>query len=145
MYAAARMLGRNIRKVPADANDPAAYQEFIYNAAQHDVAAKVFTFPINGGSNTIPARAMGAGMQDGIDLLTSLANHPETARRLAAKLWNFFVSDLDAPAPAFIDGVTAVYLQSDTDMRPVLRYILRSQWFTNPGNFNARYSWRRSS
>jgi len=26
-------------------------------------------------------------------------------------------------------------------MRPVLRYILNSRWFTNPGNFNARYSW----
>jgi uncharacterized protein (DUF1800 family) len=31
-------------------------------------------------------------MQDGIDFITSLANHPETARRLARKLWNFFVS-----------------------------------------------------
>jgi uncharacterized protein (DUF1800 family) len=26
-------------------------------------------------------------------------------------------------------------------MRPVLRFILNSSWFTTPGNFNARYSW----
>ena len=37
-------------------------------------------------------------MQDGIDLLTALARHPETARRLARKLWNFFISEQEAPA-----------------------------------------------
>jgi uncharacterized protein (DUF1800 family) len=143
VYAAARVFsGWNLRNVPgANANDPAAYQEFIYNANQHDLTAKAFTFPINGGSNTIPARAAAAGMQDGIDFLTSLANHPETARRLARKLWNYFVSDLEDANPAFVEGVAGVYMQSDTDMRAVLRYILRSQWFTNPGNFNARYAW----
>ncbi len=48
VYAAARVFtGWNLRNVPgANANDPAGYQEFIYNAAQHDVAAKTFTFPI---------------------------------------------------------------------------------------------------
>ena len=34
-----------------------------------------------------------------------------------------------------------MYLQSDTDMRAVLRYILRSQWFSSPAFFNARYAW----
>jgi uncharacterized protein (DUF1800 family) len=143
VYAAARVFtGWNLRNVPgANAQDPAAYQEFNYNAAQHETTAKTFSFPINNGPNTIPARSAAAGMQDGIDLLTSLANHPETARRLARKLWNFFVSDLDAPDPAYVEAVADVYLSSDTSMRAVLRYILNSRWFTNPGNFNARYSW----
>jgi len=143
VYAAARVFtGWNLRNVPGmNANDPAAYQEFLYNAAQHETTAKTFTFPINGGSNTIPARAAASGMQDGIDFLTSLANHPETARRLAQKLWNFFVSDLEAPDAAFVDAVTDVYLRSDTEMRPVLRFILNSRWFVHPGNFNARFSW----
>jgi uncharacterized protein (DUF1800 family) len=143
VYAAARVFtGWNLRNVPGMvANDPAAYQEFQYNAAQHETTAKAFTFPINGGSNTIPARAAASGMQDGIDFLTSLANHPETARRLAQKLWNFFVSDLDAPDRAFVDAVADVYLRSDTEMRPVLRFILNSGWFTRDGNFNARLSW----
>ncbi len=143
VYAAARVFtGWNLRNVPgANANDPASYQEFLYNGAQHDTTAKTFTFPINGGANTIPARTAAAGMQDGIDFLTSLANHPETGRRLARKLWNYFVSDLEVPDPAFVEGVTNVYIQGDTDMRAVLRYILRSVWFTNTGNFNARYAW----
>ena len=143
VYAAARVFsGWNLRNVPGrDGNDPASYQEFLYNGAQHDLTAKAFTFPINGGSSTIPARSAAAGVQDGIDLLTTLANHPETARRLARKLWNYFVSDLDVADPAFVEGVVNVYAQSDTDMRAVLRYILRSRWFTNPGNFNARYAW----
>ena len=143
VYAAARVFtGWNLRNVPGTiVNDPAAYQEFVYTAAQHETSAKTFTFPINGGSNTIPARAAGSGMQDGIDFLTSLANHPETARRLARKLWSFFVSDLDNPDPAFVEAVTDVYQRADTDMRAVLRYIMNSRWFTNPGNFNARYAW----
>jgi len=143
VYAAARVFtGWNLRNVPGTiANDPAAYQEFIYNAVQHDTTAKTFTFPISGGSTTIPARTAAAGMQDGIDFLASLANHPETARRLARKLWSYFVSDLETPDPAFVEGVVGVYLRSDTDMRAVLGYILRSQWFTHPGNFYARYAW----
>src|SRR5258706_2043834 len=143
VYAAARVFtGWNLRNVPgANANDTAAYQDFIYNSGQHELTAKAFTFPINGGSNTIPARSATAGLQDGIDLLTSLATHPETARRLARKLWNFFISDLESPDPVFVEAVADVYARSDTDMRAVLRYILTSRWFTNPGNFNARFSW----
>jgi uncharacterized protein (DUF1800 family) len=142
VYAAARVFtGWNLRNVPgADGNDPAAYQEFFYNAAQHDTTPKAFTFSV-AGSNTIPSRAAAGGMQDGIDFLTMLAGHPETGRRLARKLWNFFVSDLEDPNPNFVEGVTDVYLRSDTDMRAVLRYIFNSQWFTHPGNFNARYAW----
>ena len=143
VYAAARVFtGWNLRNVPGTiANDPMAYQEFIYNAAQHDITAKTFTFPVVGSSNVIPARSAAAGYQDGIDFITALANHPETARRLARKLWNFFVSDLESPDPAFVEGVADTYLRSDTSMRAVMRYILHSRWFTHQGNFYARYSW----
>jgi uncharacterized protein (DUF1800 family) len=144
VYAAAHVFtGWNLRNVPGPqgGNDPTSYQEFAYNANQHDTSAKVFSYRINGGSNTIPARTAAAGMQDGVDLLTSLASNPATARRLAGKFWNFFISELDPPDPAFLDGASSVYLNSDTNIREVLRYIFRSQWFTNPGNFNARYAW----
>jgi uncharacterized protein (DUF1800 family) len=80
-------------------------------------------------------------MQDGVDFLTSLANHPDTARRLAQKLWGFFVSELEAPDPSFLDNVARVYAQNDTDMRSVMRYILKSDWFNNSRYFNARYAW----
>jgi uncharacterized protein (DUF1800 family) len=80
-------------------------------------------------------------MQDGLDLITALALHPETARRLARKLWSFFVSDVQPPDPAFVQSVANVYLQSGTEIRPVVRYILTSAWFTDPAARHARYSW----
>jgi uncharacterized protein (DUF1800 family) len=143
VYTNARVFtGWNLRNVPGTvANDPAAYQEFIYNAGQHETTAKTFSFAVIGNSHTIPARAQGAGMQDGIDLLTALANSPQTARRLARKLWNFFISDFADPDTSFVENVTDVYTRNDTDMRAVLRYILTSRWFTDAANFNARYAW----
>src|SRR5262245_62776591 len=117
VYAAARVFtGWNVRSIPGShGQEAAAYQEFVYHSAEHDTTAKTFTFPINGGSNTIPARSAAAGMQDGLELLVSLANPPETALRLAGKLWNFFVSELDSADPAFVEGVADVYLPTATD------------------------------
>ena len=80
-------------------------------------------------------------MQDGIDFITALAQHPETARRLARKLWNFFVSEIDTPDPAFVEAVAAEYLRNGTEMKPVVRLILQSQWFSDPDRWYARYSW----
>jgi hypothetical protein len=70
-----------------------------------------------------------------------LAQHPETARRLARKLWNFFVSEFEAPDPAFVESVASEYLRNGTEMRPVVRHVLRSQWFSHPDRWYARYSW----
>ena len=144
VYAAARVFtGWNLRNATSgNINDPASYYEFFYNPNQHDTAAKTFTFPIyRGGGRTIEARSAADGMQDGIDFMSALAGHPETARRLARKLWSFFVSELEAPDPAFVQGVANEYLQNSTEMKPVLRYILRSHWFLDPGRSYARYSW----
>ena len=144
VYAAARVFtGWNLRRATDLPNsDPEAYYEFLYRPNQHDTAAKTFTFPIYGnGGLTIPERAAADGMQDGIDLITALAFHPETARRLARKLWNFFVSELESPDPTFVDAVATVYLQNDTEMKPVVRYILGSSWFLDQDRLFARYSW----
>jgi len=80
-------------------------------------------------------------MQDGIDLITALAIHPETARRLARKFWNFFISEIHQPDPAFVESTAAVYLQNRTEIRPVVRHVLTSPWFNNPSMRHARYSW----
>jgi len=144
VYAAARVFtGWNLRKAAGGKNsDPATYWEFFYNPNQHDTTAKTFTFPIHGdGGGTIQSRAAADGMQDGIELINALANHPETARRLARKLWNFFVSELEEPDPAFVEAVATVYLQNNTEMKPVVRYILESSWFLNIDRTYARYSW----
>jgi uncharacterized protein (DUF1800 family) len=119
-----------------------AYQEFVYNADQHDTGDKTFSFPVSGdGSRTIPARSESAGMQDGVDLITALAMHPETGRRLARKFWHFFISEIHQPDPGFVESAAAVYRQNGTEIRPVVRYILTSPWFTNPSMRYARYSW----
>ncbi len=145
VYAAARVFtGWNLsaRQGGENNNDPNAYYNFLYNPNQHDTAAKTFTFPIYpDGGKTIPARSAADGMQDGVEFLNALAQHPETARRLARKLWSFFVSDLEAPDPAFVEAVAREYLQSNTEMRPVVRFILRSSWFASPSRVYARYSW----
>jgi len=145
VYAAARVFtGWNLRGVVVNGsnNDPNTYYEFVYNAGQHDVTAKTFTFPIYAdGNKTIPARAAADGMQDGVDFITALATHPETARRLARKLWNFFITELAAPDPAFVEAVANVYLENKTEMKPVVRFILRSPWFIDPERWFTRYSW----
>jgi uncharacterized protein (DUF1800 family) len=144
VYAAARVFsGWNLRRSEGYArNDMNAYQEFIYNAEEHDTTAKTFSFPIySDGSRTIPERSGSAGIQDGVDLITALAYHPETARRLARKFWSFFVSEVHAPDPAFVESTASVYLQSRTEIRPVVRHILTSSWFNNPAMRHARYSW----
>jgi uncharacterized protein (DUF1800 family) len=142
VYAAARVFtGWSIRVVRG-ADDASSYYAFVYNANQHEPAAKTFTFPVYpDGSRTIPARAATDGMQDGIDFLTALARHPETARRLARKLWNFFISDVVPPEAGFVNGVANVYLQRNTEIRPVLDYILRSSWFNLSIFRYTRYSW----
>jgi uncharacterized protein (DUF1800 family) len=147
VYAAARVFtGWNLRGSDDyrqdEYGDLNAYQEFVYNAEQHETSEKTFSFPIySNGSRTIPARSESAGLQDGMDLITALAIHPETARRLARKFWNFFVSEIHPPDPAFIESTAAVYLQNRTEIRPVVRHILTSPWFTDPSVHYARYSW----
>ena len=81
-------------------------------------------------------------MQDGIDFITALARHPETARRLARKLWNFFVSELEAPDPAFVDSVASEYLRNgtrDEAGRPLHSAVARGSAIPTAGY--ARYSW----
>jgi uncharacterized protein (DUF1800 family) len=144
VYAAARVFtGWNLQNATRGrGDDPNTYYEFFYNANQHETSAKTFTFPIySNGDKTIPSRSGSDGMQDGIDFITALARHPETARRLARKLWGFFVSETEAPDPAFVEAVANEYLLNDTVMKPVVRYILRSPWFNDARRVYTRYAW----
>ena len=140
VYAAARVFsGWNVQRI---GSGDAAHLEFIYNAAQHETTAKTFSFPIYAdGSPTIPSRAAAGGMQDGLDLINALAGNPNTARYLATKLYRFFVSEFGAPDPAFVNSIASVYLQSGYDMKAVMREVLNSRQFWDPGNAFARYSW----
>ncbi|MBZ5738929.1 DUF1800 domain-containing protein [Nocardioides mangrovi] len=59
--------------------------------------------------------------------LTYLAHHPATARRVARKLAVKFVSD--DPSDALVERLAQVYLDHDTEIRPVLRALVRSAEF----------------
>ncbi|HMJ85767.1 MAG TPA: DUF1800 domain-containing protein [Vicinamibacterales bacterium] len=142
VYAAARVFtGWNLSR-PGVNGDPTQHYEFVYNANQHDTNAKTFSFAIYpDGGKTIPARAAGSGMQDGIDFINGLAAHPNTARYLAAKLYRFFVSEYGAINVTFVNRIANVYLQSGSDMREVMREVLLSPEFWDQSAYFARYSW----
>ena len=140
VYAAARVFsGWNLRSVGAS-DDPNRKYEYVFRDTQHDVDAKVFTFPIyQDGTTTIPARA--ATEQDGIDFINGIARHPETGPRLARKLYAFFVNETQTPPAGFVSRIANVYYASGYDMRAVIRAILLSPEFHDEASHFARYSW----
>lgn len=140
VYAGARVFtGWNLARPGTGA---AQRYTFSYVAAQHDTEAKTFTFPIypNGGT-TIPARAAGAGMQDGIDLINAVAAHPLTGPRLARKLYAFFINDVDEPDAALVNELAQIYYARGFAIEPLVRRLLLSTQFRDPSNFHRRYSW----
>lgn len=141
VYAAARVFtGWNVTQVFRGTD--AAYITYFFNAAQHDTDAKEFSFPIySSGSNRIDPRSGASGEQDGIDLIAALASHPETARRMARKLWTWFVSETREAPDDFVESISSVYLRNDTNMKPVIRAVLLSPHFTSEENFYQRYAW----
>jgi uncharacterized protein (DUF1800 family) len=142
VYAAARVFtGWNLQRV-GGANDTNGYYQFQYIPNNHETTAKEFTFAIYpDGSKTIPARAAAAGMQDGLDFIAALARHPATARRLARKLWTFFVSETNPPDEFLITNMASAYLQNDTSIAEMVRTLLFSKQFLSPLNYFTKYSW----
>jgi uncharacterized protein (DUF1800 family) len=74
-------------------------------------------------------------------LINALAIHPETARRLARRLWTWFVSETEAPDAAFVDKIADIYLKADTNMKPVVRAVLLSPQFLDKKRYYQRYAW----
>ena len=140
VYAGARVFtGWNLARPGAGA---AQHYTFNYNAAQHETTAKEFTFPIYAdGGKTIPARAAASGMQDGLDLIAAVARHPATGPRLARKLYNFFVNEVNPPDSGLIDQMSRAYYDSGFEIEAVMRVLLLSPQFRDPSNYYKRYSW----
>jgi uncharacterized protein (DUF1800 family) len=142
VYAAARVFtGWNLQRVGAT-TDPSGRYEFAYNASQHETTAKTFSFAVYpDGGRTIPARSAAAGIQDGLDLIDGLARHPSTARRLARRLYAFFINDVNEPDAALVEQLAGTYLANNLEVRPVVRALLSSPQFLSGPNRFARYSW----
>jgi uncharacterized protein (DUF1800 family) len=95
--------------------------DFLFRADVHDAGSKVVL------GKTLPA---GRGIEDGEQVLDILAVQPATARHLATQLAARFVAD--QPPKALVDRLTAVYLESQGDVRQVLRAIASSPEFWSP-------------
>ena len=82
-------------------------------------ANKGFDFDKNraepGAETVLGARYDGKGIAPILQVLQDLAARPETARHLAGKLAVHFVAD--APDPALVQDLTAIYRDSDGDLR----------------------------
>jgi len=143
VYAAARVFtGFNWQIVGDRAMAENSYYAYQYRPADHDTTAKTFTFAIYpDGGKVIPARAAAAGEQDAADLVFALARHPATARRLATRLYQFFVNETSTPDPSLIDQMANVYLGNNYTIKPMLRTLFYSSQFRNPANFFQHYSW----
>ena len=142
VYAAARVFtGWNLRLV-GRGDELDTYYEFVFNANQHDTDGEDVHVPdLSRRQQHHSGACRSDGMQDGIDFITALATHPDTGRRLARKLWNFFVSEVVEPDEATLSGAASAYLQNGTRIESIVHYMLRSRQFQNPGNWHTRYTW----
>ena len=92
--------------------------EFIYLPNWHDTDPK-----------TLLGQELPGGKRDGDRALEILAEHPSTARFVATKLSQRFVSD--APGDSLIDQVAETYAQTDGDVPAMLRTIIYSDSFAS--------------
>jgi uncharacterized protein (DUF1800 family) len=101
--------------------------EFFFNPRMHDDGEKVVL------GTKIPA---GGGMKDAETVIRILAHHPSTARFISTKLARKFVSD--EPPASLIDRASQTFLQTDGDIRQVVRTILTSPEFWAADSYRAK-------
>jgi uncharacterized protein (DUF1800 family) len=143
VYAAARVFtGFNWQLNGDRANTETSWYSYRFVPNDHDATAKTFTFAIYpDGGKTIPARPAGQGEQDALDFVLALVRNPATARRLATRLYKFFVNETATPEEALVAAMANAYLGSNYSIKSMLQTIVNSQQFRNPANFFQRYSW----
>jgi len=89
------------------------------------------------GPFTIMGRKFNAGgMKDGEQILDMLARHPSTARFISTKLARHFVAD--NPPQALVDRMAKTFLDTDGDIRSVLRAMFNSPEFWSRSAYRAK-------
>jgi len=78
----------------------------------------------------------GGGIEDGERVLDIVSNHPSTAKHIAFKLAQRFVSD--TPPPALVDRAAARFRSTKGDLREVVRTIVTSPEFFAPEAYRAK-------
>ena len=100
---------------------------FFFRADLHDAGAKTAL------GLSLPA---GGGVEEGEHLLARLAEHPATARHLAAKLARRFAAD--TPPEELVDELAAAFQRSGGDTRAVLSALASSPLFWSEGVVRAK-------
>jgi uncharacterized protein (DUF1800 family) len=100
---------------------------FRFAAARHDRGEKRVL------GHSIPA---GGGIEDGERVLDIVAEHPATARHIAFKLAQRFVSD--TPPQALVDRAAARFRESKGNVQEVVRTIVTAPEFFAPAAYRAK-------
>ena len=102
-------------------------QQFVYLEEYHDPGKKV----------VLNHQLENGGQQDGKRVLDQLARHPSTAQFISLKLARRFVSD--HPPASLVDAMAKTFLETDGDIRQVLRTLFGSREFWSVETVNAKY------
>jgi uncharacterized protein (DUF1800 family) len=100
---------------------------FMFDPRRHDAVNMLFL------NNEI----RGGGADEIVDVLSLLAREPATAHHIAFQLAQYFVAD--NPPKALVDRLAGTYLQSDGDIKTVLRALLHSREFWDPANAQNKF------
>jgi uncharacterized protein (DUF1800 family) len=107
--------------------EPRRGGDFFYDDKLHDKGEKVVL------GHVIPA---GGGMEDGERVLDILATHPSTAKFISTELAQRFVAD--NPPQTLIDRMSKTFLDTDGDIRLVMKTMLESKEFWSQGAYRAK-------
>lgn len=77
------------------------------------------------------------GEKEGEWALEVLAMHPATARHISYQLAQYFVND--DPSPVLVDKLTKRYLETQGDIREVLRTLFASKEFWDPAQLDSKF------
>ncbi|NWF67463.1 MAG: DUF1800 domain-containing protein [Chloroflexi bacterium] len=91
---------------------------FYFDPNVHDSESKTVL------GHELPA---GRGIEDGLHVLSIVANHPATAYYLCYKLCRRFVSD--TPPLSLVESAAAIWIETHGEIIPVLRHIFLSEDF----------------
>ena len=100
---------------------------FTFEDRRHDNGEKTVL------GTKIPA---GGGVKDGVKVLDLLARHPSTARFISWKLCRRFVAD--EPPASLVKKCAKTFLETDGDIRAVVRTIATSDEFNAPGAYRTK-------
>jgi uncharacterized protein (DUF1800 family) len=104
-----------------------ANASFTFDARRHD----------DGDKTWLGRHVSGRGEAEGEWALDVLASHPATARHISTKLAQYFVSD--APSPHLVEALSRRFLDTQGDIRAVLKTLFASREFRDSASASAKF------